>query len=480
MYNFHAIWPEMILAAAGVIFLLLAVSRRGQQARLAQFLALAASLVALALLPYSVHSANGPTLSGMVLVDGVGSFLRAALLLGLALLILLAGRYVEAQKIPVWEFYSLVLMATAGSSFMVSAGDMISFYIGFETLSLASYALAGLLRENRFSMEASLKFFLNGAVASAFLLFGLSLAYGLTGTTALGPMAMALGEGPWEGGAGLLPTVALLFVLGGIAFKMAVAPFHLWAPDVYQGAPTAVTAFLSFISKTGALGGFVRVIMEGFGPLGGEWQGLVAVLAAFTMTVGNVAALWQTNLKRLLAYSSIAHAGYILAALALGPALGLQPLLFYVLAYLFMTLGAFGGIMVFSSRGEGEDLKDLHGLWRRSPLLAGALTIFFLSLLGIPFTAGFMAKLLVIRALVEGHQVWLAVFIAVNTAISAYYYFLPIKAMYLRPAPEERPGRVSVDLWSGLALLVAVAGVFWLGTLPESGLSWSLLAVWGR
>ncbi|MDI3270438.1 MAG: NADH-quinone oxidoreductase subunit N [Bacillota bacterium] len=480
MYNFHAIWPEMILGVAGVLFLLLAVSRVGQQPRLAQLLALATSLAALALLPTASHSAQGATLSAMVLVDGVGTFLRASLLLGLILLLLFSGRYVEAQKMPVWEFYSLILIATAGASFMVSAGDMISFYIGFETLSLASYALAGFLRENRFSMEASLKFFLNGAIASAFLLFGFSLAYGLTGTTALAPMAMALGEGPWEGGAGLVPTVALLFVLGGIAFKLSLAPFHLWAPDVYQGAPTAVTAFLSFISKAGALGGFVRVIMEGFAPLGGEWQTLVAVLAAFSMTVGNVAALWQTNLKRLLAYSSIAHAGYILAALSLGPALGLQPLLFYLLAYLFMTLGAFGGVMVLSSQGEGEDLKDLHGLWRRSPLLAGALTIFFLSLLGIPFTAGFMAKLLVIRALVDGHLVWLAVFIAVNTAISAYYYFLPIKAMYVRPAETERPARVPVDFWAGLALAVAVVGVFWLGVLPENGLSWSLFAVWGR
>ncbi|MBX5476362.1 MAG: NADH-quinone oxidoreductase subunit N [Clostridia bacterium] len=474
MYNFTSILPELALAAGALALLLLGIVPGGRRSRAAEVLALAALVVALALLPAAARAGQGPVLGGMVVLDGFGTFFRAVLI-GAALVVVLTGaRYVAARGLAAAEFYALLLMAVAGADFMAVAGDIISFYVGLETLSLASYGLAGFLVGERFSMEAALKYFLNGATASALLLFGLSLVFGLTGTTSLAGIASALAAGPWSGAAGVVPAVALLFVLAGLAFKVAAVPFHLWAPDVYEGAPTPVSAFLSLVSKGGALAAIVRVVAVGLAPLHADWQLALAVLSALTMTVGNVSAIWQKNVKRLLAYSSVAHAGYVLAGIAVGTAFGLQAVLFYILAYLFMNLGGFGVVMALSSQGEGETLDDLTGLARRSPWLAALLTLFALSLLGLPWTAGFMGKLLLFQATISSHMTWLALFIAINTGISAYYYFLLIRQMYLRG--EDRQERVRPDALLVAGLAVAAAGVLVLGIFPQSVLEWSQLA----
>ncbi|MBE3589654.1 MAG: NADH-quinone oxidoreductase subunit N [Firmicutes bacterium] len=474
MYDFTGILPELALAAGSLLLLLLAVAPGGRRAGAAAATAALTLAAALALLPAAAHAGHGAVLGGMVVLDGFGTFFRAVLI-GAALVVVLTGaRYVAARGLAAPEFYALLLMAVAGADFMAVAGDVISFYVGLETLSLASYGLAGFLAGERFSMEAALKYFLNGAVASALLLFGLSLVFGLAGTTSLAGIAAALAGGAWGGAAGTVPAVALVFVLAGLGFKVAAAPFHLWAPDVYEGAPTPVTAFLSLVSKGAALAAIVRVVAVGLGPLHADWQLALAVLSALTMTVGNVSALWQKNVKRLLAYSSVAHAGYVLAGIAVGTALGLQAVLFYILAYLFMNLGAFGVVMALSGQGEGETLEDLAGLARRSPWLAALLALFALSLLGLPWTAGFMGKLLLFQATVSSHMTWLALFIAVNTGISAYYYFLLIRQMYLRPAKSAAP--VRADAWLAAGLAVAAAGVLLLGIFPQSFLEWSQLA----
>lgn len=477
MYNLTPILPEMALSLAGLALLLVAVAPSARRAGVAEGVALAGLIAALLLLPLAQGPTAGRTgevLGGMVAVDGFGGFFRAVLLLGALVVVLTGARYVRARGIAAGEFYALLLFATAGADFMAIAADLLAFYVGLETLSLASYALAGFLVGERWSLEASLKYFLNGATASALLLFGLSLAFGLVGTTSLAGMAAGLASAPWGGAAGALPAVALVFILAGLAFKASVAPFHLWTPDVYQGAPTPVTSFLSIVSKGAALAAIVRVVAVGLAPLHVEWQPVLAVLAAFTMTAGNVAALWQKDVKRLLAYSSVAQAGYILAGIAVGTSLGLEAVLFYVLAYLFMNLGAFGVVMALSGQGEGETLEDLAGLARRAPVLAGLLALFAFSLLGIPWTGGFVGKLLIFEAALEAGWAWLAVFIAVNTGISAYYYFLLIRQMYLRSAPRAEAVRAGGMLGAGLAL--AALGVLALGILPQTVIDWSGLA----
>ncbi len=474
--NVLLLLPEAVLAVAGILVLLAdAFAGRALGARGAGVLGLAGT--ALALLSLWRVPTGQVGFGGAVQLDGYGQFFRLVLLVALLMVILASLEYVERRGIPAGEFYFLLLLATAGAMVMVLSVDLISFYVGLELLSICSYVLAGLLRDEA-GVEASTKYFVNGALASAILLFGFSLLFGLTGATSFGELARGL----FVAGSPLL-AAAVLLVLAGLGFKMAAVPFHLWAPDTYQGAPTPVAAFLAAASEGAAVAAMLRLVFMGLEPAGEVWTRALALLAFLTMTVGNLAALHQTNVKRLLAYSSVAHVGYILTAVAAAGASGflaangVAAAMFYVLAYAFMNVGAFAVLAVLANQGEEETLEGVRGLARREPVLAFFMFLFLLSLVGIPPLAGFWAKLFVFRAAVEAQMTWLAVAVAVNSAISVGYYYAVVKAMYVTPAPEERAGRPVVAGWGiqvGLAL--AAAGVLYLGLRPEAFLNWAALA----
>lgn len=467
--NLTLILPEMVLSAAGLVLLLLEAllpAQRREKALEVAGAAVVGSLAALVTLWKTPAAAEG--LGGMIWSDAFGLYFRTALLLVLVMVTLSSVEYVLHHRLPAGEFYALLAFATAGGMLMGVAGDLIMLYVGLELLSLSSYALVGLLRRET-SLEASLKYFLNGALASGLLLFGFSLFFGLTGTTSLREMAGLLAEG----GLSWLGAAALMLVAAGLGFKLAVVPFHLWVPDTYQGAPTPVSAFLAVASEGAAVAAILRVFFAALGPLRADWADLLAVLAVLTMTVGNLAALHQRNAKRLLAYSSISHAGFILAGIATAGPTGMAAAMFYVLAYAFMNVGAFAVLAALSSQGEGEELDDLAGLGRRDPVLAFVMLLFVLSLLGIPPLAGFWAKLYVFRAAVEAGRIGLAVAVALNSAVAVAYYYGILRAMYVQPAPgagRGAPLALGGAMQTGLA--VAAAGVLVLGFFPDLFFGW--------
>lgn len=468
--NFNTILPEIILSAVALVLLLLEVlispDRRDRVSTIGT-LAVVGAMVAIGSLWRTEVVADG--MGGLIWSDSFGFFFRAVLLTVLLIVTLLSVEYVGRKNIPAGEFFALLFFATVGGMFMAVSRDLIIFYVGLELLSISSYVLAGLLRSDDRSLEAALKYFLNGAMASAILLFGFSIFYGLTGTTDLMEMATGLS------GTGMswLAVAGLVMVTAGLGFKLAVVPFHLWVPDTYEGAPTPVSAFLSVGSKGAALAGILRIFYIALDPLSKDWMGLLAVLALLTMTLGNVAALHQKNLKRMLAYSSIAQAGYILAGVATGTSLGLSAAMFYILAYTFMNSGAFAVVITLANQGEGETVDNLAGLARREPVLAFMMFLFIISLLGIPPLAGFWAKLFVLRATVEAGFVYLAVAVVLNSAVSVGYYYGIIKAMYVTPPAEEKEHRgIMAGVATQIGIALAAAGVLVLGIGPETFLSW--------
>jgi NADH-quinone oxidoreductase subunit N len=480
--DFGAVWPEILLAGTGLLIVLIEPFLRGGSGRWLGWLGVAGVLVALWATGAGA-GARGVVLGGMVVLDPTSTFFRTLFLLASLIVLLTSFDYIEARGARVGEFTALILFATTGADFMAISWDVVSLFVGLELLSVPSYVLAGFLRRDDRSNEAGLKYFLNGALASAVLLFGLSLAYGLTGQTGLGPMARGLAvalRGPLAPVA--LPAVGL--VLGALAFKIAAVPFHLWAPDTYEGAPTPFGGYLAAVSEAAGFAALLRVVLTGMAPLSGAFGPWLAALAVLTMTVGNVTALRQTNIKRMMGYSSVAQVGYILAGVALVTRAGVFSVLFYLLAYLFMVLGTFAIISTLGARGQGDRIVDYEGLSRRSPWLAGLLTLFFASLIGIPTTAGFMGKLNLFAAAAGGGMAWLAVVIALNSAISVGYYWSVVRAMWLRPgaaeAEEQAAGapqpRAATSPAMSLGLAVATAGVLVLGLAPNAFLLFAHLA----
>lgn len=387
----------------------------------------------------------------MVAADNFTYFMKAVLLVVAALVILLSMDWVGRRlpKVQV-EFYELVLFAVLGMFFMAGSRDIAMIYLGLELASQASYVLAGLLRNDPKSNEAALKYFLNGALASAVLLFGVSLLYGLTGTTYLPEMVQRLAGQPLP-----LVVVALVFVVAGLGFKVAAAPFHLWAPDAYEGAPTPVTGFFSVGPKAAAFAAILRVFLVGLGTaeLLPRASVLWAVLAAASMFIGNLTALWQTNVKRMMAYSSISHAGYILTGVAAGAA-GTGSVLFYLLGYAITNLGLWAIITALENAGEGTDLADFKGLGQRAPVLAWCMTWLFVSLIGIPPTVGFFGKLYLFQAAVDAGYLWLAILMALNSAISVGYYYAVVRNMFF-----EKTQRPALPAGAPLAAVVALSAV---------------------
>jgi NADH-quinone oxidoreductase subunit N len=399
---------------------------------------------------------------GLIAVDRFAIFFDILFLVAAALTVLMSTRYLQVEGAPAGEYFFLVLCATLGMMVMAGGIDLITIFIGLETMAISFYILAGFIKPNQRSNEAAVKYFLLGAFSLGILLYGMSLMYGLSGTTALRAMApVFVGQ---ERDPRLV--LAVILVVAGVGFKIGAVPFHMWAPDVYEGAPTPITAFLSVGSKAASFAMLLRIFLEGLPSMSADWRLLFEVLAIVTMTVGNLAALTQTNVKRMLAYSSIAHAGYILIGVVVGTERGVSAMLIYLFVYSFMQIGAFAVVVLLRRRDVvGDELKDFSGLSFRSPFAAFAMLMFMLSLGGIPPTAGFMGKFWLFGAAIDAGYVWLAVIGVLNSAISLYYYIRLVVFMYLR---KETMGSEPVAGPSmAVALAVAVAATLVLGVYPR-------------
>jgi len=465
--------PELIITAGALVLLVADVFARNARAFWFALIALA-TLGAAGVVLGTQGGVDVTVARGMYAVDGFAIFFKLLFVFAAAMTVLLSHRYLAIEGGRSGEYYFLVLTATLGMMVMAGAVDLVALFIGLETMAVPFYILTGFLKPNRRSNEASVKYYLLGAFSLGLLLYGMSLLYGLTGSTELRVIAPALADGR----GGRLLAVAVMMLVAGLGFKIAAVPFHAWAPDVYEGAPTPITAFLSVGSKAASFAMLMRIFFEGlsafkmsglglvFGqPLGWTW--FFYVLSIVTMTVGNLAALTQTNIKRMLAYSSIAHAGYILIGIVAATPRGVTAAMIYLMIYAFMQMGAFA-IVIMMRRQDviGDELQDLTGLAAKRPGLAIAMLIFMLSLGGIPPTAGFMGKFWVFASAIEAGYVGLAVIGVLNSAISLYYYVRVIVYMYVRKEETATPP-VQLSRAMTTALAVAVAGTIVLGLYPR-------------
>jgi NADH-quinone oxidoreductase subunit N len=470
-----AMLPFLVITGTGLLILVLdpfMAPERRDRLPLVSLAGVAAAAVTLILGWGDAEIAFG----GMLAADGFGFFCNLLFLLvaGLALLISIA--YIRDTGLEHGEYSALLLFATLGMMIMASSLDLMTIFLGLETLSISLYILAGFLREQLKSNESALKYLLLGAFASGFVLYGIALVYGATGSINLKQVAQAQALGQVSNPTLLVIGMGLLIV--GFGFKVAAVPFHMWAPDVYEGAPTSVTAFMIAGTKAAAFAAFLRILMTALPGLQPDWSRVLWVLAVLTMTVGNVVAIAQTNVKRMLAYSSIAHAGYLLVALVTGTKLGSGSILFYLAAYAFMNLGAFAVVVALARRGGDERLNidDYAGLGLSRPVLGAAMALFMFSLAGVPPTAGFMGKLYVFSAAVQANYIGLAIVGVVNSVISAFYYLRLTVVMYMSPA-ESESGADSPAPALALAVLIATGGTLFLGLFPSRILEAALRSV---
>lgn len=441
MWEFRYLAPEIFLSFAGLLLLLVGTWGRGFRNLEAAFVSIFSLVVTGILLVWTHSTLNWGgrmILGGTFVVDGFAFFMKIMILVATILTILIAYRFVEEGSYRATELYALLIFATAGILFMCSGFTLLTIWIGLETMALASYILAGYFKREVRSNEAALKYFILGALSSGILLYGVSLLYGVTGTIQLDALAFALGQP--DVAANVLVPLGWILLAAGLFFKVAAVPFHIWTPDVYVGAPTPITAWLAVASKGASFAILVRIFYMGLWPVAVDWQWIVALVAAASMIWGNLAALTQTNVKRLLAYSSIANAGYVLIGVLAVSRMGLQSVLFYLLAYTFVTLGAFGTVILLERREyAGETAEDYAGLARRSPFLAAMMLLFLLALTGIPLTGGFVGKLYLFAAAIEMGWTWVAVIGVITSAISLYYYFRIVVFMYQRDSTQTTP-----------------------------------------
>ena len=464
--------PTLIVMGAGCLVLLLdLLPPRASKVHLATVALL--GVVAALLTSLAAWGGRGRGFRDMVILDNYALFFHVVICYGAALIVLLSIDYLRRSGVESGEYYALVLFSTSGMLLLTSASDLIVVFLAIELMSLSLYVLSGLFKGRRQAGEASMKYFLLGAFASAFLLYGIALLYGATGTTNIDRIAAAAAAAPHD----TLLIAGLGLLLVGFGFKISSAPFHMWAPDVYEGAPTSVTALIATGSKAAVFAVLVRLLLSGVRAVQADWTAVLWVLAALTMTLGNVVAIAQSNLKRMLAYSSIAHVGYMLVGLVAGGAAGAGAVLFYLLAYTFTTAGTFGVITLCVRAGEeAVDVRDYAGLGRRHPVLAFALALLLLSLVGIPPLAGFVGKFYLFGAAVRAGFVWLTVLGVLNSAVAAYYYLRVIVTMYMQE-PDGQSASVAPSFAGGLALTIAVIGVVLLGLMPAPFVDLAQVAV---
>ncbi len=414
------------------------------------------SIVTLALVALSIYNIATPlaaprqAFNGMFIVDGMAMLLKLAIVIAVAVVIIYSRAYLSARKLFSGEFIMLVLFATLGMMIMVSANHFISLYLGLELLALSSYAMVALNRDSAISSEAAMKYFILGALASGLLLYGMSMIYGATGSLQVSKIALII-----SGSRGVDPLIlfGLVFVVGGLAFKLGVAPFHMWVPDVYQGAPTAMTLFIGSAPKLAAFGFIMRILADALAGAVSDWQGMLVILAMLSMALGNIIAIAQTNLKRMLAYSTISHMGFLLLGILAGTKNGYASSMFYIITYVLMTAGSFGMIMLLSRAGfEADNIDDFKGLNQRSPLYALMMLFIIFSMAGIPPFLGFWAKLAVLEGALNAGYTWLVVFAVLMSVIGAFYYLRIIRVMYFDAPTETTPIVASADMRGVLAI----------------------------
>ncbi|MCK4691481.1 MAG: NADH-quinone oxidoreductase subunit N [Desulfuromonadales bacterium] len=473
--NLQAIMPSLVLCVFGMALLLVSVfSPRGKTSHVAWL-----SVVALVITGFVTLTAwNNPQagFAGSVVLDNFATFFNMICIIAAALTILMSDEYLKREGYPVGEYYPLILFTTAGAMWMASGTDLMTIFLGLEVLSVSLYVLAGFFRRQTRSNEAGLKYFFLGAFSTGFLLYGVALIYGDTGTTKVAGIAEFVKTMPdltsnvmFLAGAGLLIT--------GFLFKVAAAPFHMWTPDVYQGAPTPITAFMSAGPKAAAFAAFMRVTIVSLDSIQAELITVCWVLAVLTMTVGNFIALTQKDVKRMLAYSSISHAGYALIGMVAWNEVGWSGIMFYLLVYTFMNIGAFAVLVLVGKKGEDNlTLDGLAGMGYKRPLMGVALCIFLFSLMGMPPTAGFAAKFYVFAGAIKAGYIWLAIIGVMNSAVSLYYYLRVMVCMYFKD-PQEDFSWVTMNAATTISIVIALAGVLLLGVLPGPFMEMAMLAV---
>ena len=451
--------PELFLACAGMALLMVGVYSGRQATRLVLGLSVVTVLIASILLLFT-PSERVTAFEGLFVVDGFGSFMKFFILVGADLSIVMTLRYIEREEMSRFEIPVLMVFATLGMLMMVSANDLISLYLGLELQSLSLYVIAAVRRDNLRSSEAGLKYFVLGALSSGMLLYGSSLVYGFAGTTsfdALGEVFTQIvrsGEAPSVG-----LVFGLVFLLSGLAFKISAVPFHMWTPDVYEGAPTPVTAFFANAPKIAAMALLLRVMMDPFGDLIDQWRQIVVVIAIASMVLGAFAAINQTNIKRLMAYSSIGHMGYALIGLAAGNEAGIRGVAIYLAIYLIMNLGTFAVILCMRQKVRMvEGIEDLKGLSKTHPMMALALAIFMFSMAGIPPMAGFFGKLYIFLAAIEAELYTLAIIGVLASVVGAFYYLRIVKLMYFDEPSEafDRPIGRELTLIMGASAIITL------------------------
>ncbi len=471
--------PELILLITGFVVLSVDLAmRRRDEGRTAAVIALIGLAVALVMSVLLVLNNPATIVASTFAVDPYATFFKVLAIIGASLVILSSMHFMRGKSLYLGEYYALLVFVTLAVSVAVSATNLMLVYVGIEFLSITSYILTGFLRNNRRSEEAAIKYFLYGASAGAVMLYGISLVYGATGTTDLVAVSELMKT---TGGANhLLGIAAIVLLLGGFGFKASLVPFHQWAPDTYDGAPTPVTAFLATVSKAAGFAVAGRVFIMAFPHFTTDWMAIMGSLAILTMTVGNLTALKQTSVKRMLAYSSIAQAGYIVLGLAAynpdGQTFtGLNGLLIYLFAYLFTNIGAFFVVLAVEKHAGSSDFSTFKGLAKRAPGLALLMTLFLLSLTGIPPTGGFLGKFYVFAAVVDRGLLILAAIAAVNAVIAAFYYLNVIRLMFFQESEDERPLTVSAGL--NFSLVLSAIMVLAIGILAQPFITWAVDSV---
>ena len=462
---FGFIIPEIIITSSAVITLLLAAfGRRESVGALTGAVALTGAGLAM-IFTCTLWDGSASIFNNLYTIDNFGTFFKGLALIVSLLVTLLSLRYVEREEIVKGEYYSLLLFGVLGMMIMVSSTNFITIFIGLEVMSIAIYVLCGLLSGNPRSVEASLKYFLLGAFATAFLLYGMALIYATTGSLDIREIADYVASGNFKQTPMFMIGLAMLIV--GFGFKTASVPFHMWTPDVYQGAPTSITAYMATGVKAAAFGAFLRVFYTAFLPFIGEWSGILWLIAVATMTLGNITALVQDDVKRMLAYSSIAHAGYILIAFVIGDQFSSSGILFYVLVYTFMNIGAFTVVILLGQKDrENTGIESYAGLAGRHPLIALSMAIFLLSLAGMPPLAGFMGKFYILSAAIKAKYYWLAVIGVLNSVVAVYYYLRVIMAMYFRE-PSGELQRPDFSPAYSIVIVISVWALFHMGLFPR-------------
>jgi len=461
--QFDAVIPMLCVGLAGLV-VLLAEAFRGKNEKMPIGGLAIIGLLGAGVASILLWNSNAESF-GAVSADNFGLFVNLVIVVVGLLTVMFAAQTVERDNLPAGEFYAILLFAVFGMMLMGQATDLLVIFLALETMSIAVYILTGMRRDQQQSTEAAFKYFLLGAFASSFFLYGIAFLYGVTGTTNIERMSTAIAAQSMSGNPMILLGVGLLII--GFAFKIAAVPFHMWSPDAYEGAPTVVTGFMSTGIKAAAMAAFVRVFLKGLDPMIADWAPVLWWIAAATMIVGTVVGVAQTSLKRMLAYSSIAHAGYLLAGLVAGNDVGKAAILFYLAAYALTNLGAFGVIAILGSRERAnDDLRDYAGLWHSHPVLATLMTFFLLSLGGFPPTAGFIAKWYVFSAAIGSGYYGLAIIGVLSSVVSVFFYLRIVVMMYMTDR-DARPVPPAVPAMAMAGLIIALVGVLYLGVLPS-------------